>query len=92
MATISIELPALLQAYVDGQAVLAMEAGTMNEALTKIFERYPLLQRHLVDEAGTRRPHVLFFLNDADTRWLDSLDHPLADGDCLAILQAVSGG
>jgi molybdopterin converting factor small subunit len=35
---------------------------------------------------------VLCFHNRTNTRWLQSLDVPVAEGDTLTILQAVSGG
>ena len=47
---------------------------------------------HLFDETASLRPHVLCFHNETNTRWLDSMAVPLADGDTVTILQAVSGG
>lgn len=35
------------------------------------------------DERRALRPHVLCFLNQTDSRWLDSNQHPLHDGDVL---------
>ncbi|MGH9196080.1 MAG: MoaD/ThiS family protein [Acidimicrobiia bacterium] len=46
----------------------------------------------MYDESGTFRPHVLCFLNDVNTRWLDNANPPLQEGDRITILQAVSGG
>jgi len=43
-------------------------------------------------EKGTFRQHVLCFHNQTNVRWLDELEVPLADGDTIAIHQAVSGG
>ena len=47
---------------------------------------------HLFDEGGGFRTHVLCFHNDTNTRWLESLDVLLQDGDRITFLQAVSGG
>jgi molybdopterin converting factor small subunit len=47
---------------------------------------------HLCDESGRFRQHVLCFLNDINTRWLEEKSPSLQDGDCITILQAVSGG
>ena len=47
---------------------------------------------HLCDESGRFRKHVLCFVNDVNTRWLDADNPSLHDGDCITILQAVSGG
>lgn len=91
MACVTIELPSLLTA-VTGERTLAVEAATLREALDRAFEQVPTLRGHVYDESGTFRRHVLCFLNDVNSRWLESLDRPLRDGDCITILQAVSGG
>jgi molybdopterin converting factor small subunit len=52
----------------------------------------PALRVHLCDESGKFRPHVLCFLNEVNTRWLDGADPRLQQGDRITILQAVSGG
>jgi hypothetical protein len=38
------------------------------------------------------RRHVLCFHNQENTRWFESLDRPVATGDVIMIIQAVSGG
>lgn len=91
MACVTIELPSLLTS-VTGERTLAVEAATLREALDRAFEQVPTLRGHVYDESGTFRRHVLCFLNDVNSRWLESLDRPLRDGDCITILQAVSGG
>ena len=47
---------------------------------------------HLFDETGGFRQHVLCFHNETNLRWLESDEVPVADGDRLTVLQAVSGG
>ena len=89
---VDILLPSLLQPVVDGKACIQVSASTIQGCLDALFECYPLLQRHLFNETGEQRPHVLFFLNEDNTRWLESLEVPVSDGDTLTILQAVSGG
>lgn len=91
MARVTIELPSLLTT-VTGERTLQVDAGTLREALDRAFEQVPTLRGHIYDESGTFRRHVLCFLNDVNSRWLESLDRPLRDGDTITILQAVSGG
>jgi len=91
MPRVTIDLPSLLTT-VTGEDTLTVEADTLREALDRAFDKAPALRGHLFDESGTFRPHVLCFLNDVNSRWLDNLDRPLGDGDCITILQAVSGG
>jgi hypothetical protein len=52
----------------------------------------PLLRVHLFDEAGALRQHVQIFVNGTDSRHLPSLQVPVADGDEIIVLQAISGG
>jgi len=54
--------------------------------------RHPALQVHLFDESSRLRRHVLCFHNQENTRWFESLDRPVATGDVILIIQAVSGG
>ena len=92
MARISVELPSALEAVVGGGRTIAIEAETIASALTALVGARPALEVHLFDESGEFRRHVLCFHNTANTRWLDDLNVPVADGDRIRILQAVSGG
>jgi molybdopterin converting factor small subunit len=73
----------MLRAFAGGAATIAVVA---------LVEAHAALRVHLFDEAGSLRPHVLCFHNGTNTRWRESLDAPLHDGDRLTIMQAVSGG
>jgi sulfur-carrier protein len=92
MPRVTIDLPSLLAGVIDGPPTMTVEADTLAQALERAFVQTPPLRGHLFDESGQFRPHVLCFLNDVNSRWLDDLDRPLQDGDCITILQAVSGG
>lgn len=89
---VDILLPSLLQSHAGGESRIPVAASTLQGCFDALFEMHPLLQRHLFTETGEQRPHVLFFHNEDNTRWLDSLNVPVRVGDTLTILQAVSGG
>lgn len=89
---VTIELPSLLGAAAGGERSIGVEADTLAGALAALVERHPALDTHLFDEAGGLRQHVLCFLNERNSRWLESQDVELSDGDTITILQAVSGG
>jgi sulfur-carrier protein len=91
MARVTLELPSLLR-NVLGTASLSLEGSTLEEALEDAYAQLPGLRVHLCDESGRFRRHVLCFLNDVNTRWLDGDNPRLNEGDCITILQAVSGG
>jgi len=92
MSRVTVQLPSLLGPVVNGADSVGVEGGTVAEVLAALVAAHPALKVHLFDETGGFRRHVLCFHNDANTRWLDSLDVPVADGDTITILQAVSGG
>lgn len=92
MPRITLRLPSLLTAALGQGPALALEATTLRAALDAIRREHPALALHLFDETGGLREHVLCFWNGTNTRWLDTLDQPLAEGDTLLVMQAVSGG
>ena len=92
MSRVTVHLPSLLGPVVNGAESVGVEGDTVAEALSALVERHPALKVHLFDETGGFRRHVLCFHNDTNTRWLESLNVPVADGDAITILQAVSGG
>jgi len=92
MPSATLELPTMLASILGGARRFAVEGKTCRAALEDAFRLNPGLRVHLLDEHGALRNHVLCFHNGENTRWTDTLDRPLADGDTLTILQAVSGG
>ena len=92
MAAVTLELPSMLAGVLGGLRRLRVRGATWREALDDAFAQVPALRVHLLDETGALRQHVLCFVNDRSTRFEDGRGPPLADGDRLTILQAVSGG
>ena len=92
MPQVTVALPSLLAGVVGGARTLPIEAETLAGALDELVRRYPALKVHLFEESGAFRQHVLCFHNEESTRWLGSLDRPLAAGDVITIMQAGSGG
>lgn len=91
MPSVPVHLPAPLHS-VAGAKRLRVEAATLQGALDAAFAAVPALRYHLCDDAGKLRMHVLCFLNDRNTREMATLDVPLADGDEITFVPAISGG
>lgn len=89
---VQIAIPGMLRDSVGGRASFTIEANTLAEAMDVLQRDYPRLRVHVWDDAGKLRPHVLIFHNENGIRWMESLDVPLAAGDRIQIVQAVSGG
>lgn len=92
MPRVTIELPSLLAPMAGGARTVAVDAASIRGALERLVAAYPALDVHLFAESRDLRQHVLCFHNDENTRWLESRDAPLREGDVLSIVQAVSGG
>jgi adenylyltransferase/sulfurtransferase len=92
VASVTVELPSVLSQVVDGRQRVRVEAETLEGALRALVRGLPALAVQLFDETGGFRRHVLCFHNGTNTRWLESLDVKLADGDTIRLMQAVSGG
>ena len=90
--SVTIHVPGVLRRYCEGALELSLSAASLRDALGQIEGRHPALYRCVCDETGAVRRHVNLFVNDDDMRTLKGLDTPLAPGDVVMILPAVSGG
>jgi len=69
-----------------------VEAPSLRALLEELERRHPALHRNVCDETGAVRRHVNLFINTNHMRDRNGLDTPLAAGDEVTILPAVSGG
>lgn len=90
MATTRLQLPRVLEAAVGPVREVTVSGATVQEALADLCAQHPTLSVRLFDEAGALRRHVVCVHNGLAIRLTQP--QPLADGDELAILPAVSGG
>ena len=90
--TITIHVPTMLRDYCAGAAELALSGASLRVVLEELQHRHPALYRSICDETGTVRRHVNLFVNTHNMRDRNGLDTPLAPGDEVTILPAVSGG
>lgn len=88
----SVGVPRLLRYHLGDQPSTEVSGRTLGEALEELFKGYPLLARHVTDEAGALRAHVVVALNGKVLGARPDLGTPVSDADEIAILQAVSGG
>jgi molybdopterin converting factor small subunit len=94
---IRLTLPAALRSFCDGRLAsgpseLMLPAGDVRELLAELARQHPQAHVRLCDERGEPRPHINVFVNNDHVRVRDGLDTPLATGDVVTILPAVSGG
>ena len=82
----------MLRAYSGGASTLRLTAVTVGAVLGRLKEHHLALYRSVCDETGAVRRHVNVFVNASNIRDLQALDTPLAPGDVVAIMPAISGG
>ena len=61
---------------------------TVAKALSEVFAVHPRLRSYVLDDQDQLRRHVVVYLNSKKA----GLDAPLADGDEVYVMQALSGG
>ncbi len=84
--SIIVILPNALRPYAAYNERVFLEAATVDDALTKLFERYPDLDRQLPDDLAYPGPGYGLYRNGKDIRTLEGLDTPLQDDDRLTII------
>ena len=92
LPTVTVHVPSMLRAYCGDTTVLSLAAPSVRAALDEIERRHPNLYRSVCDETGAVRRHVNVFVNNDNVRDRQGLDTPLAAGDVVSIIPAVSGG
>ena len=90
--SITVHVPMSLRGCCAGASELALSATNLRAVLEEIERQHPTLHRSICDETGTVRRHVNLFVNSCHMRDRNGLDTPLASGDVVTILPAVSGG
>ena len=67
-------------------------AVTLRSALDAALAAAPPLRTYVLDEQGAVRKHVAVFVNAQMIADRARLDVPLADGDKVVVIQALTGG
>ena len=96
---VRVRVPTQLRDLVGGAAVVEVGVGgasdgtaTVATVLDGLATQHPALERRIRDEQGQTRPHVNLFVGSDNVRDRDGPATPIAAGDELSIIPAVSGG
>jgi MoaD family protein len=80
------------RAEVEVEVEVEGAAGTVSEALSLLWARWPAVRDRMMTELGEVRPHVNIFVDGQNIRDGGGLGAPVRDGAEIFILPAVSGG
>ncbi len=87
----TIRIPTPLRPYTGGSSAVAVEGGTVAEALADLTRRHPQLRPHLYD-GDELRSFVNVYLNKEDVRGLQGSATAVAAEDTLMIIPSIAGG
>jgi sulfur carrier protein ThiS len=69
-----------------------VEAGTVREALDRVFEAQPRLRSYVLDDQGRLRKHVAVFVDGDMVRDRAGLTDAVTEETEVFVMQALSGG
>jgi molybdopterin converting factor small subunit len=82
-------IPTPLRSYTNERRYVEADGATLAALLDDLERRYPGIRFRMIDEQDRMRPHIRFFVNGDQ---VFDLARPLATGDQVFIVQALSGG
>jgi MoaD family protein len=89
---VTVRLHSAMRNLAGGSPRVAVQGGTVREALEHLAARHEDLARRLFDEDGGIRRFVNVFVEDEDIRHRDGLDTEVKDGQIISVLPSVAGG
>lgn len=88
----TLRIPTPLRSYTGGQVEVAVQGGSVAEAMDNLVELYPALRPHLFSGQGELRPFVNLFLDEDNIKDLQGIATPLKEDDRLLLIPSIAGG
>jgi molybdopterin converting factor small subunit len=86
---VKVALPSPLRSYTGQRHEVEASGASVAELLADLDRQFPGIRFRMIDEQDRLRPHLRIFVDGREVRRLDA---PLAGGEQVHILQALSGG
>jgi molybdopterin converting factor small subunit len=86
---VTVYIPTPLRSYTNQLGEVAAAGSTLSELLADLDRRYPGIRFRMINEQGRIREHIKIFVNQEQVQTLAA---PLAPGDEIQIICALSGG
>lgn len=85
-------IPTALRKFTDGQNHVAVDAGTVDDALRQVVASHPELRANLYDDSDKLVSFVNVFVNDRNIRDLNDEATELRESDEILLVPAIAGG
>jgi len=89
---VKVRIPAPLRKLTNDQAVVDVNAKTIDELIAGLEKNYPGIKERICDGNGQIRRFVNVFVNGEDIRFKEGGKTPVADGAEVSIIPAIAGG
>ena len=89
---VKVRMPPILRAQIGGAREVEASGTTLQEVLDDVFERFPSVRSHLVDESGAINRFVNVYVANEDVRLGEGLATVVPDGGTVIVLPAMAGG
>ena len=87
-----IKIPSPLRQFTDNQSYVEVDGLTIKEVLQKIFDQYPQIKSHILDQNGEIRNFVNIYVNGTNIKEEDNLDTSVPVDSDIRIIPAIAGG
>ncbi len=91
MAT-RVAIPTPLRRFTSDDALVEVEADTINQILDEMDRRYPGFKNRLCEDDGRLRRFFNIYVDGEDVRFMDDLETKVPPGAEVSIIPAISGG
>lgn len=90
--SVKITIPTPLRSLTGSNDSVEVDAGTVEEMLVRLDDKYPGFRERLCDGEGSLRRFINVYVDGEDIRFLQLLATPVRDGAEVSIVPAISGG
>ncbi len=88
---VGIYIPTPFREFTESKKRLEVEAGSIEQVLKEIKERYPALKERIYDNSEPAR-HLNIYVNGAEIHTLAGVETALKEGDEVTLVPAMAGG
>ena len=87
-----LKIPSPLRRFTSGQSEIEVIGDRVEDILQELFETYPDIKKHLIEDNGQLRNFVNIFINGNDIRQNGGLDAEIPTNSDIRIIPSIAGG